>query len=130
MIADDREIDFYRYFDINPVGKLSNCQYDNELRLGVEFGDDLCSNLKDEDQKNACNNCPKHEQIELYYPPITDDVIINLILLVGVDDLNLDTYATAADKYVILDYIKRFKKSAYSLIKEILIGHLQEWNRT
>jgi len=128
MVADEKEIEFYCYFDIAPLGLLSDCQYDNEFRLGVCEGQDVCDYLE-EMEGNPCHKCKKSKQEKLYYPPITDSVIINLLLLVGVDNLNLDCYSTQEDKYKILDYVKTFKQSANSLIRDILIGHLQEWGR-
>ena len=131
MIADEKEIEFYSYFDISPIGILSNCQYDNEFRLGLEYGEDVCEHVDEDPDSYSCNTCIKHKQDTLYYPPITDDLIINLLLLCGTENLNVERYSTKQDKYSILEYIKQFKQSqsAYDLIRDLLIGHLQEWSR-
>ena len=127
MIADEKEIEFYCYFDIAPICMLANCQYHNEFEHGICYGDDVCE-FVDDDTDN-CSDCPKAEETETYYPPITDDLIINFLLLVGVENLDLGTYSTQEDKYRILEYVKTFKQSSYDLIRDLLIGHLQEWSR-
>ena len=130
MIADEKEVEFYCYFDISPICMLSNCQYYNEFEHDVCYGDDICEYMDEAD--HDCIVCEKREETKLYYPPITDDLIINLILLCGTENLNVERYCTKQDKYSILEYIKQFKQSqsAYDLIRDLLIGHLQEWSRT
>ena len=51
-IADEKEIDFYCKFDIAPLGMLSECMYDNEFRLGVSYGDDVCLHLENTFKSN------------------------------------------------------------------------------
>lgn len=129
MVADEKEIEFYCYFDISPICMLAACQYYNEYEHGICYGEDVCEYAEVEDTIDNCSGCHKAVETKMYYPPITDDLIINFLLLVGVENLDLGTYSTQEDKYKILEYVKTFKQSAYDLIRDLLIGHLQEWSR-
>ena len=75
-IADEKEIAFYCEFDIAPLGMLSECMYDNEFRLGVSYGNDVCLHLEDT-EKSSCKDCENGQSTKLYYPVITDFIIIN-----------------------------------------------------
>lgn len=125
-VAPEKEQEFYAFFDVAPLGILSDCGFDNLHRLHIEEGYDVCEHMYD---GIKCENCEYSKQKYPWYPPITDDLIINLLLLVGTENLEVGTYSTLQDKYQILEYVKTFKPSGYSLIREILIGHLQEWSR-
>lgn len=126
-IADEKEIEFYCKFAICPLGILTDCQYDNEFRLSICYGDDVCEHTEEE---YNCKECEKTKQEKPYYPPITDFVIINFLLICGVDD-NLKTYYSTEDRDKILDYVVEKSKAQEikQRIREVLIGHLQEWSR-
>ena len=126
-VAPEKEQEFYAYFDISPIGVLSDCGFENLQRLGIEEGYDVCEHMYEKDFN--CKQCKDSEQKYPWYPPITDDLIINLLLLCGTENLDLDCYSCEEDKYKILEYVKQYKQSAYDLIRDILIGHLQEWSR-
>ena len=128
-IAHEKEIDFYCKFDIAPLGMLSECMYDNEFRLGVSYGDDVCLYLENT-EKASCKDCKHGQGTKLYYPVITDFIIINFLLICGVDD-TLKTYYSTEDRNKILNYVleKANNQEIKQKIRELLIGHLQEYSR-
>lgn len=128
-IADEKEIDFYCKFDIAPLGMLSECMYDNEFRLGVSYGDDVCLHLENT-EKSSCKDCKNGQGTKLYYPVITDFIIINFLLICGVDD-TLKTYYSTEDRNKILNYVleKANNQEIKQKIRKLLIGHLQEYSK-
>lgn len=123
------ELDFYAFYNISPIGLLSDCQYDNELRLGIEYGDDVCEYIQDE--TSHCKECEKQKQKIPYYPPITDDVIINILLICGTRGLDISTYWNKEHKLKILEFARNKSKASrlYRRIRDILIIHMQDYGR-
>lgn len=125
-----QEEDFYCHFDIAPICLLSDCQYHNEFEHGVCFGDDVCEYM--DDKGYNCTDCSKSEEKHLYYPPITDDLIVNFILICGTENIHTYNYFTFEDKDIILkDIIEVCKKypTARNKVRQLLIGQCQEYGR-
>jgi len=130
FIAKEDEVNFYCHFDVAPLGMLSDCQYHNEFHLGVSYGDDVCEHTDDE---YDCKQCLKNEEKYLYYPPITDDLLVNFLLICGIDSgLATKHYYTFQDKYDILCYVKAKADKDTKVkqeIRQLLLGQCQEYGR-
>ena len=83
--------DFWSYFDIAPLCLLAECMYHNECKHGVSWGDECCDFLDADplEEASSCDTCEKSEEKYLYYPSITDEVLLNLILICGTEGLDL-----------------------------------------
>lgn len=124
------EEDFYCYFNISPICLLSDCQFHNEFKHRISFGEDVCEHV--DDNGYNCENCSKSEEKYLYYPPITDDLLINFLLLCGLNGLKTKHYYTYQDKQDILDYVKAVAKDNETItkhIRELLTAQCQEYGR-
>lgn len=125
------EEDFYCNLNISPIGLLSDCQYENEYRLGEEFGNDVC--IHENETGFECDNCKNGKPIHVFYPPITDDLMINFLLVCGIDEeLATKQYYTNDDKRTILCYVqeKCYRDEEIRVrIRDLIIGHLQDWGK-
>ena len=134
-VAEEKDINFYCYFTIASLGILTGCMYDNELKHGIQFGDDVCEYTECEmpwnPKNDSCEGCPKLKEETLYYPPITDNILLNLILICGLDGLDLPLYYSEEHKDKILNWaiLKSKDENIKQKIRDLLIGHLQEWSR-
>ena len=124
-IAGKRDREFYEYFEVGPIGMLSACGFDNLARFGIEEGFDVCEHVEEEEFK--CKDCKNAEQKYPYYCPITNDLIIKLLLLVGTVGLKTKTYERPEDRTNILEYVKKFKETKLAQIQDVLRNHLRDW---
>lgn len=132
QIADEEDIKFYCYFDMCPLELLSNCQFDNEFRLGIEYGEDVCEFINEEQTESTCKDCPKLKQKTPWYPPITDQIIVNLILITGITKSDLPLYYNNEHKLQVFRHSIEQANNNESIrneIRKLLQGHLQEWSR-
>jgi hypothetical protein len=138
LLASDKEQDFYKYFGIKPLCLLSDCQYFNESHYGISYGDDVCETAEIISNDNISypftdfnceKDCKKVIAKTPYYPPITDDVIVNLLLVCGTIDLDLTSYRNKEHKEKILDYVTEKTKDSdkKALIRNLLVIHIQEY---
>lgn len=122
--------DFYKFFNIEAANVLSDCSYFNLYDIGYEYGDDVCEHMDDD---ITCKECPKSEKRYEHYPPITDDIIVNLILICGLPVPPLSCYYnTLRDKQIILDFVKNKVQKCPDLFNRIQIllqAHVYEYTR-
>ena len=122
--------DFYKFFNIEAANVLSDCSYFNLYDIGCEYGDDVCEHMDDD---VTCKECPKSEKRYEHYPPITDDIIVNLILICGLPVPPLSCYYnTLRDKQIILDFVKNKVQKCPDLFNRIQIllqAHVYEYTR-
>lgn len=132
-VVSETDLNFYIHFSIAPIGRLSNCEYDNMFRLGVSYGEDICDYIDEDPEINHCKTCEKAKQETLYYPPITDFILVNLLILAGTKPSELPIYCGRdEDKSRIFEHVKVKCWSDNTLrdkVRDLLIGHLQEWSR-
>lgn len=122
---------FYRYFEIDPVCVLSECSYENLSRTGIEYGTDVCDYVDQENFK--CKDCSLSTPTIDWWPEITSEVYLRLVLAIWTKDL---------EKYY-LDYYTdvhlQIKKHAIKMaesndliklkIQQILTVHCSEYVR-
>lgn len=128
------EEDFYCYFDIAPICMLSDCMFHNECHHGISFGDDVCEQVDSDPlgEDTSCGDCPKKEEKYLYYPPITDDLLVNFVLICGTENIHTTSYYTVEDKKTILEDTKKVcdnYPTARNKVRQLLIGQCQEYGR-
>lgn len=119
------ETEFFAELNMAPVGLLSDCQYDNEYRLGVEYGDDICEFV--DDKGYNCRECPKAEQKELYYPPIDDFTLLQLVIICGLPE-NISKTDLEQQRQDIFNHILKSDKKEE--VRELLQGLIQEYSRS
>jgi hypothetical protein len=130
----EKEIDFYAHFDIAPICMLSDCMYHNECHHGVSWGDEVCEQIDADPlgENTSCEGCTKQEEKYLYYPPITDDLFVNFVLICGTENIHTTSYYTKQDQETILnDTIAVCEKfpTAKNKVRQLLIGQCQEYGR-
>lgn len=74
------EQQFYQHFNIQPI-MLVDCSYYNEFNYGIFYGDDVCEHAEQQTEDYSCEKCDKTKNKEEWYPPITDDVLLRLLLM-------------------------------------------------
>lgn len=128
------EKEFYKYFGIESTTILSDCQYENEYRCGICYGDDVCDYTEDDNIK--CKNCEKSKPKYEYYPSITYDVISQLLWVCPVthnQSFNLPDYENMKDDILqhVMDYFKNdtWETPKFRVIRNILNIHIQEMTR-
>jgi len=130
-IASNIDQDFYTHFNISPLGLLSDCGFENLGRLGIEEGYDICIHM--EEENFDCKKCKNSEQKYPWYPPITDQVVINLLIFAGTSASELPIYSGRdEDKNIIFEHVKNKCWTDNTLrdkIRDLLVGHLQEWSK-
>lgn len=126
-VADDIDVDFYCYFNVSPIALLADCSFTNLANVGLEDGYDTC--WYEDGIEGGCPKCKYNEPKYLWYPPITDRMIINLLLMTGTNDLDLPFYD--GNKTKLYEYFKQKAKDndIEQKIKDLLIGEVQEWSR-
>jgi len=125
--------DFWSYFDIAPLCLLAECMYHNECKHGISWGDECCDFLDADplEEASSCDTCEKSEEKYLYYPSITDEVLLNLILICGTEGLDLPLYYSEEHRDKILNFaiIKSKDEDIRTRIREYLIGVEQKYGR-
>lgn len=120
------DVEFYTYFDLEPIAILSDCEYDNLYRVHVHYGQDVCDYVDEPNHK--CKDCKKGTPTYPYYPPVNEFILLQLILLVGIPDRvsrNLEQ-----QKQDILNHViakcknEEIKKDVVNLLK----GYIQEYH--
>ena len=95
--------EIYKFYAIPPLAMLSNCEYENLYRLGINYGSDDCEAINAV-EATSCKYCPKGQPIHEYYPEIPEEVINNILL---------ELIHTARDKEILTtlpnshDYIEK-----------------------
>ena len=113
------EKQFYKYFNVAPV-MLSNCTYHNEFTYGIEYGEDVCEFVDEDPETNHCKTCKKAEQLQEYYPSITEDVLLRFVLICSLD---IDWTGKSVAKASIYDIKEKILNSImYQVNKDSLVG--------
>lgn len=97
------EQNFYEYFEIPYLFLLTDCQFFNEKSFNVAQGEDICENT--EKENFSCKSCKKSNPKYPYYPPITNELLINILLSIDTQSLNVDKYVNEQDKQKLLTSI-------------------------
>lgn len=127
-VADDTDVEFYTYFDISPIALLADCSFSNLANLGLEDGYDIC--FYEDGIEGGCPKCEYNKPKHLWYPPITDQIIINMLLITGTIGLNLPYY-NYEQKPNLYKWLKQKAQddTIRQKIRNILTGEVQEWSR-
>ena len=129
ILKNKRDIQFYKQYGVKPRLLLSDCSFDNLVRTGFEVGSDYCLHV-DEENFN-CETCELHEQKHEYYPPITDALLLQMILVCGTKDLNCPIQYGDEMKEAILKHVETLcdKLEVKNIITKLLKAHVEEWSR-
>lgn len=123
---------FYKHYLIEPMLMLSECQYDNEMNVGVSYGDDVCEHLEDD---YSCEECSKSRKTKEYYPSISDYVLLSMLLIVNraghlaYDNSSIETEEKREEFIKNLIAISDEDEEVYNGIKEFLIRYVEECSK-
>ncbi len=76
----------FEHFKIETKAFLSSCSFENLNQHRLEFGWDVCDHLED---GITCEDCQKSIPVIPLYPILTNKLLINLLVICGVDGLQI-----------------------------------------
>lgn len=134
MQADEKEIQFYKQFDVKPIAMISECGFKNLNLIGVEIGDDCCEKAEadyDGPEPNGCGSCPKGETKIEWYPPIQDHVLISLLIICGTEGFDDYIYSQKlVNKILDFAFVLSLNKESKKKIHEVLEAYIESyWRR-
>lgn len=135
MQADEKEIQFYKQFDVKPITHISECAFHNLDLIGLEIGDDVCEKAEEDyygAEPEGCGDCPKRKENIEWYPPIQDHVLVSLLLVCGTDgfDGGYEYSQELVDKILDYAFILSLNKEVKEKIHNMLEAYLESyWRR-
>ena len=131
MLADDKEIQFYKQFEVKPITNISKCSFKNLSIIGEEIGDDVCERAEqDPTNTYGCDGCPKNKTDIEWYPPIHDNVLISILLICGTEGINEYRYSQQlVDKILDYAFVLSLNKEVKERIHDVLEAYLENYWR-
>ena len=131
MLADEKEIQFYKKFEVKPITNISKCSFRNLYLIGEELGEDVCERAEqDPTNTYGCDNCPKEVADVEWYPPIHDDVLISILLICGTEGIDEYKYSQKlVDKILDYAFVLSLNKEVKERIHDVLVAYVENYWR-
>ena len=133
MLADEKEVQFYKQFEVKPITNISKCSFRNLYLIGEEIGEDVCDRAEQDPENRyggGCHGCEKNKADMEWYPPITDDVLISILLVCGTDGIKGDIYSQElVDEILDYAFVLSLNKGVKEIIHDVLQAHVENYWR-
>ena len=130
ITLDEKEIQFYKHFKIKPIVMISDCSFHNLSKFDIEIGSDVCEYVEEESSK-GCKDCEKSKENIEWYPPITDQILLQLILICGTEGFKCPFYycQELVDKILNYSIIMSLNKKVFKDIQGILKSYIKSYRK-